>query len=130
MRVAVIICGANSERGIIMERAVELYSGKWLDQVIQFSACTVAASPLILGMSGVRMDRVISVNGCRNCCTDIILKRSDITPYRSVIIDDIIDRPISKCESCTSFIFPDITEEESIGVAVAIERAINETLAD
>jgi len=126
MRIAVIVCGANAERGMILERAVELYSAKYFDRVIQFSACTVAPSPMILDMSGVDAKHAIAVNGCRSRCADLILNRSGITPKISVVMDDFIDRPLGKCESCTRFEFPDVTEEEAQKLAEALGRAVEE----
>lgn len=130
MRVAVIVCGANSERSLIMERAVELYSKKYFDCIIQFSACTVAPSPLILQMSGVDAKHTVSVNACRNRCADIILKRAGVEPRVSVVMDDVIDRPLEKCESCTAFVFPNVTEEEAEKMAVALGQAVEEASKD
>lgn len=130
MRVAVIVCGANAERAMIMERAVELYSKKYFDRIIQFSACTVAPSPLILDMSGVEAKHTVSVNACRNRCADIILKRAGVEPRVSVVMDDVIDRPLEKCESCTAFVFPNVTEEEAEKMAVALGQAVEEASKD
>jgi uncharacterized metal-binding protein len=130
MRVAVVICGANAERAMIMERAVELYSKKYYDRVIQFSACTVAPSPMILEMSGVTGQHTVAVNGCRNRCADLILNRGGVEPRVSVVMDDLIDRPLGKCESCTRFIFPDVTEEEAMKMAKAMGQAVEEASKD
>ena len=130
MRVGVVICGANAERGMIMERAVELYSKKYFDRVIQFSACTVAPSPVILSMSGVEGKHLVSVNGCRSRCADLILNKNGVEPRMSVVMDDVIDRPLGKCESCTAFVFSDFREEEATRMAEAIGQAVEEASKD
>ena len=52
MRVMVVICGANGERSLLIEKAVEEFAPKYFDRILQFSACTVAASPILVQMSG------------------------------------------------------------------------------
>ena len=130
MRVGVVVCGANAERGMLMERAVELYFKRYGDRVIQISACTVAPSPLILEMSGVKGEHSVAVNGCRNRCADLIMNRSGVDPRVSVVMDDVVERELGKCKSCTQFIFPDITEEEAAKMAEAIGQAIEEASKD
>jgi galactitol-specific phosphotransferase system IIB component len=52
MRVMVVVCGANAERSVILEKAVEEFANKYFDRIIQVSACTVAASSQLVQMSG------------------------------------------------------------------------------
>jgi uncharacterized metal-binding protein len=112
MRVMVVVCGANAERSVILERAVEEFAKKNFDRIIQVSACTVAASPLLVQMSGGDPKHLVSVNGCRTRCADLILRKAGMEPTVSVVLDDAVDRELGRCESCTKFVFPDITEEE------------------
>jgi uncharacterized metal-binding protein len=130
MRVAVVVCGANAERSVILERAVELFAKKYFDRIMQFSACTVAPSPVVLQMSGADSRHTIAVNGCRNRCADLILTRSGFEPRCSVVMDDVITRPLGKCESCTKFVFPDVTEEEAAALAEAMGAAVEEASKD
>jgi uncharacterized metal-binding protein len=112
MRVMVVVCGANGERALIIEKAVEIFAKKYFDRILQFSACTVAASPILVQMSGGDPNHLVAVNGCRNRCADLILKKAEMVPKVSIVLDDAADRELGKCESCTKFVFPDIREEE------------------
>ena len=79
MRVSVVVCGANGERSIILERSIEEFAKKYSDRIIQFSACTVAVSPIIIEMSGGEQEHTVAVNGCRNRCSDL-MKKAVIVP--------------------------------------------------
>lgn len=130
MRVTVVVCGANAERSLIIEKAVEQFAKKYFDRILQFSACTVAASPLLMTMSGGDPKHMVAVSGCRNRCSDAILKKSGMEPRISVVLDDVVDRPLGKCESCTKFVFPDVTEEEATKLAEAMGKAVEEASKD
>ncbi|OPY32530.1 MAG: DGC domain protein [Methanomassiliicoccales archaeon PtaU1.Bin124] len=126
MRVSVIVCGANGERSVIIEKAVEEFAKGYFDKIIQFSACTVIGSPMIVEMSGGKADRTVAVNGCRNKCADRILKNANIEPKISLVLDDIVPRKLQNCEGCTKFVFPDITEEECHALAQRMGQAVDQ----
>ncbi len=128
MRVSVVVCGANGERSIILERSIEEFAKKYSDRIIQFSACTVAVSPIIIEMSGGEQEHTVAVNGCRNRCSDLILKKAGIVPKRSVLLDDAVHRELGTCEGCTKFVFPEIKEEEWKEFASILGRAVEEAL--
>ncbi len=124
MRVAVIVCGANGERSMIIERAVEEFAKKYFDRIIQFSACTVAVSPIIVQMSGGESSHLVAVNGCKNRCADLILKKAEMTPKVSLVLDDAVGRELAKCQNCARFDFPDIKEEEWRTFAEMMGKAV------
>ncbi|MDW5562244.1 MAG: putative zinc-binding protein [Methanomassiliicoccus sp.] len=124
MRVMVVICGANGERSMLIEKAVEEFAPKYFDRILQFSACTVAASPILVQMSGGDPDHLVAVNGCRNRCADLILKKAGISPKVTIVLDDAVDRELGKCEACTRFVFPDIREEEWTNLARMMGEAV------
>lgn len=124
MRVMVVICGANGERSLLIEKAVEEFAPKYFDRILQFSACTVAASPILVQMSGGDPQHMVAVNGCRNRCADLILKKAGMAPKVSVTLDDAVDRELGKCENCTRFYFPDIKEEEWARFAKMMGEAV------
>jgi uncharacterized metal-binding protein len=126
MRVLVVVCGANAERALILERAVEEFAKKYFDRILQFSACTVAVSPILIEMSGGDPQHMVAVNGCRNKCADLILMKAGMTPKVSVVLDDAVQRELAKCESCTRFDFPDIREEEWKKLAELMGRAVED----
>ncbi len=126
MRVAVVVCGANGERAAIIEKAVEKYSKKYFDRTLQFSACTVAASPIILEMSGVEAAHTVAVNGCRNKCSEILMKRAGMGPRVSVVLDDVVGRDLGKCGSCASFVFPEVREDEWNKLAEVMGKAVED----
>ena len=112
MRVMVVVCGANGERALIIEKAVEQFAKQYFDRILQFSACTVAVSPILIQMSGGDPQHMVAVNGCRNKCADLILNKAGMSPKVSIVLDDAVQRDLAKCESCARFDFPDIKEEE------------------
>ena len=126
MRVSVVVCGANGERSVIIERAVEEFAKGYFDKIIQFSACTVIGSPMIVEMSGGKADRTLAINGCRNKCADTILKNAGFTPKVSIVLDDLTERKLLPCQACTTFTFPDITDEECHRLAQAMGKAVDE----
>jgi uncharacterized metal-binding protein len=128
MRATVVVCGANGERSVILERAVEEFAKKYFDRVIQFSACTVAVSPIIVQMSGGEPAHMVAVNGCKNRCAELILKKAGMSPKASIVLDEAVDRPLGKCENCTRFEFPDITEEEWKRFAELMGKAVESVL--
>jgi len=128
MRVGVVVCGANGERGVILEKAITLFAKKYFDKIIQVSACTVAVSPIIMEMSGVNTRSMIAVNGCRNKCSDVILEKGGMKPRISVVLDDAIEREVSRCQSTSSFVFPDLNEEEAHRFAEALGKAVDEAM--
>jgi uncharacterized metal-binding protein len=124
MRVMVVICGANGERALLIEKAVEQFAPKYFDRILQFSACTVAASPILVQMSGGDPQHLVAVNGCKNRCADLIMKKAEMVPRVSIVLDDAVDRELAKCESCTRFEFPDIKEEEWTKFAKMMGEAV------
>ncbi len=130
MRVGVVVCGANGERGVLLEKAIEEFARKYFDKTIQISASTVAVSPLIMEMSGIDPRIMISVNGCRNKCSDLILEKGGIIPRISIVMDDSIDREIETCQSGSSFVFPNLTEDEAARFAAALGKAVDDLLND
>jgi uncharacterized metal-binding protein len=124
MRKGVIVCGANGERGIMLEKAVERFAPRNSSKVIQFSICTVATSPIMISMSGVDMDQLIAVNGCRNKCCDRILEKNGLKIDRSVILDDATERKLGPCQFTSDWHFPDIKDEEIDHFVKLMEEAL------
>ena len=124
MRRGVIVCGANGERGYLLEKVAESFAKNNMDKVIQFSVCTVGLSPIMIEMGGVDMDTLVTVNGCRNRCCDRMMDKNGLKIGRSVTIDDQIERQMRPCQFTSSFDFPEPTEEEVRAVVKAMEEAI------
>ncbi len=126
MRKGVVVCGANGERGVFIEKAMDKFS-KWnlaSGKSLQFSVCTVGLSPIMMSMSGVDMDRLIAVNGCHNKCCDRIMEKNEMKIESSVIIDDCVDKKMQPCEYTSLFDFPEATDEDVDRFVEAIKRAI------
>lgn len=126
MRKGVVVCGANGERGVFMEKAMEKFS-KWNlanGKSLQFSACTVGVAPIMISMSGVEMDRLIAVNGCRNRCCDRIMEKNDLKVETSVVLDDCTERKLGPCEYTCIYDFPDASDEDVDRFVEAIKKAI------
>jgi uncharacterized metal-binding protein len=126
MRKGVVVCGANGERGVFMEKAMEKFS-KWnmaSGKSLQFSVCTVGLSPIMMSMSGVDMDRLVAVNGCRNKCCDRIMERNDMKIDSSVVIDDCTEKKLGPCEFTAAYDFPEASEEDVNRFVEAIKKAI------
>jgi uncharacterized metal-binding protein len=112
MRKGVVVCGANGERSVILDRAVDAFSKKNQSRILQFSACSIGVSPLMLSMSGADMTKMVAINGCRNRCADRILEKMDVRPERSVVLDDALEREVGACKATCSYDFPGINEDE------------------
>ncbi len=112
MRKAVVVCGANGERGVVLEKVLERFARENQSKVIQFGAGGVAVSPLILTMSSVDLNSVITVNGCRNRCADKIIERAGAKVGASCVLDDVLQRDVGACKTTCSYDFPDINDEE------------------
>ncbi len=125
MRNGVVVCGANGERGFILERVTEAFSKDNMSKVIQFSVCTVGLSPIMLEMGGVDMSSLVTVNGCRNRCCDRLMETNGLKIGTSVTMDDHIERKVGPCEFTSKFDFPEPTEEEIRAMVKAMEKAIS-----
>ncbi|HEY3419688.1 MAG TPA: putative zinc-binding protein [Methanomassiliicoccales archaeon] len=126
MRKGVVVCGANGERGVFMEKAMERFS-KWNlanGKSLQFSVCTVGLSPIMMSMSGVEIDKLTAVNGCRNKCCDRIMERNGMKIATSVILDDCTEKNLGPCEYASVFDFPEPSDEELERFVEAIKKAI------
>jgi uncharacterized metal-binding protein len=112
MRKGVIVCGANGERGIILEQVTQSFRDKNASRIIQFSACSVAVSPLMLSMSGTDMSKLIAVNGCKNRCADRILEKNGMKAEHSAVLDDVLTRAVGPCQTTESYDFPGVNPDE------------------
>jgi hypothetical protein len=45
-------------------------------------------------------------------------------PTVSVVLDDAVDRELGRCEGCSKFVFPDITEKEWKRFAQMMDEAV------
>jgi len=124
MRKGVIVCGANGERGIMLEKAVQVFSPRNTKEMLQFSICTVATAPIMISMSGIDMDQLIAINGCKNRCCERILEKNGMKIWRSVVLDDATDRKIGPCQFTSEWDFPDIKEEEIANMIKLMEDAL------
>lgn len=127
MRKGVIICGANGERGFLLEKAIEIFAPRNSRKIIQFSVNTVALSPNVIRLSGIDEKSIITVNGCRNRCVDRILEKSGIGVNDSFVLDEVIDRKIAPCQSvsCSEYRNFKLENEEIQKIAGLIEQMIN-----
>lgn len=125
MRKGVIVCGANGERGYLLEKVAESFAKDNMSKVIQFSVCTVVLSPIMLEMGGVDMDSLVTVNGCRNKCCDRLMDKNGLKIGASVTLDDHVERKMGPCEFTSSFDFQEPTEEEVKAMVKAMEKAIS-----
>jgi uncharacterized metal-binding protein len=123
MRKGVVVCGANGERGHLIEMAIAEFAPRNASRIVQFSACTVGLSPIMLQMSGVEMDKLVSVNGCRMRCCDRIMEKAGLKPEKSIVIDDVVSRNLAPCETASSMA-SGATKEEAKAFAVAMEKAL------
>jgi len=112
MRRAVVICGANGERGAILEKVVEKFARENQAKSLQFGAGGIAVSSLMLSMSSVDMTNVVTVNGCRNKCADRIIEKAGAKIGASCVLDDALQREVGACKTSCSYDFPDINEDE------------------
>lgn len=125
MRKGVVVCGANGERGLVLERVTEAFSKNNMDRIIQFSICTVGLSPIMIEMGGVDMSSLVTVNGCRNRCCDRLMSKNGLKVGVSITLDDHIGRKLGPCEYTSRFDFPEPTEEEVEAMVKAMEKAIS-----
>lgn len=125
MRKGVIVCGANGERGVILEKAVELFAKRNQSRVVQFSACSIGVSPLMLSMSGVDMAKLVAINGCGNRCADRILEQCGSRPERSCVLDDALQREVGPCRDTCDFSFPGINDDEVKRFAAIMSQALD-----
>ena len=125
MRRGVVVCGANGERGVIMERAVDIFAKKNMSRILQFSACSIGVSPLMLSMSGADTSNMVAVSGCRNRCAERILEKMGVKAERSVVLDDVLQREVGACRFTCSFDFPGINEEEVKRFAALMTSALD-----
>jgi uncharacterized metal-binding protein len=126
MRKGVVVCGANGERGVFLEKAMEKFS-KWnlaTGKSLQFSVCTVGLAPIMMSMSGVEMDKLVAVNGCRNKCCDRIMEKNDMKIETSVVLDDCMGKKLGPCEYTCVYDFPDASDEDVDRFVEAIKKAI------
>ena len=70
---------------------------------MEFSVCTVGLSPIMMSMSGVDMEKLIAVNGCRNKCCDRIMEKNGMKMESSVVIDDCVEKKMQPCEFTAVF---------------------------
>jgi uncharacterized metal-binding protein len=125
MRKGVIVCGANGERSVILERVVEQFAKKNQSKVVQFSACSIGVSPLMLTMSGVDMTKLVAVNGCRNRCADRIVEQTGHKPDKSCVLDDALEREVGACKNTCNFDFPGINDDEVKRFVAIMARALD-----
>ncbi len=123
MRKGVVVCGANGERGHLMEMAITEFAPRNVSKIVQFSACTVGLSPIMLQMSGVEMNTLISINGCRMRCCDRIMEKAGLKPEKSIVIDDVVPRELAPCKTVAEP-SSSATKEEASAFAKAMERAL------
>jgi uncharacterized metal-binding protein len=112
VRKGVMVCGANGERGLILEKAIEIFSKNHQDKIVQFSVNTFDISPIIVRMSGIDMDKLVAVNGCKNRCVDRLLEKNDLKAQHSCVVDDALERRAEPCKPTSKFEFEDPTDEE------------------
>lgn len=124
MRRAVVVCGANGERGVILEKVVERFAKASQSKIIQFTAGGIAVSPLMLTMSSVDLSRIITVNGCRNKCADKIVDRAGASIASSCVLDDSLQREVGACRTTCSFSYPGINDDEIDRFATVIARSL------
>ena len=124
MRKGVIVCGANGERGMMIEKAVETFSPRNTKRMLQFSVCTVATAPIMISMSGVEMDQLVTINGCKNRCCDRILEKNGMKTAKSIVLDDATERKIGPCQFTSDWNFPDIKDEEISKFVKLMEDAL------
>jgi uncharacterized metal-binding protein len=125
MRKGIIVCGANGERGFILEKVTESFAKHNMSKVIQFSACTVGLSPIMLEMGGVDIDNLVTINGCHNRCCDRLMEKNGLRIRVSLTMDDHIERRMRPCEYTSKFDFPEPTEDEVKAMVKAMENAIS-----
>jgi len=124
MRRAVVVCGANGERGVILEKVVERVAKASQSKIIQFTAGGIAVSPLMLTMSSVDLGKVITINGCRNKCADKMVDRAGANVASSCVLDDSLQREVGACKTTCSFDYPGINDDEIARFVTVITRSL------
>ena len=124
MRRAVVICGANGERGVILEKVVERFAKENQSKILQFGAGGIAVSSLMLTMSNVDLTNVITVNGCRNKCVERIIERAGAKIGTSCVLDDALQREVGACKTTCSFEFPNLNDEEVVRFVSMIAKGL------
>lgn len=124
MRRGVAICGANGERGFILESVVESFAKTHRDQVIQFSVNTVALTPMVVGMSGIDPKAMIAVNGCGNRCAQRILEKNDMATQTSWVLDEHLSGSPGACGKTCKFDFKEPDEGEIADCVESLARAL------
>ena len=125
MRKGVIVCGANGERGFVLEKVIEEFSKKNQSRIVQFSMCSVAVSPLMLTMSGLDESKLVTINGCRNRCADRTLEKNGMKAEHSCVLDDVLERDIGPCRTTCDFSFPAPPEGEVKKFAAVCSKALD-----
>lgn len=124
MRKGVMVCGANGERGVFLEKAIGVFSKEHQDKIIQFSVNTFGISPIIVRMSGVDMDKLVAVNGCKNRCVDRLLEKNGLAAQHSCVVDDALERRAGPCNFTSNFEFEDPTDEEVSAFVEILGKAL------
>jgi uncharacterized metal-binding protein len=124
VRKGVMVCGANGERGVFLEKAIEIFSKGHQDKIIQFSVNTFGISPIIVRMSGVDMDKLVAVNGCKNRCVDRLLEKNDLRAQHSCVVDDALERRAQPCKPTSKFEFDDPTDDEITAFVKILGKAL------
>lgn len=117
MRKGVVVCGANGERGYVLESLIEGFIRKNRDRVIQFSVNTVAISPMVVGMSGIQAQDIITINGCGNRCAHRLLEMNGINPGKSWLLDENFRVQMGPCRRTCCFDF-EVPSERQISECV------------
>jgi len=124
MRKGLIVCGANGERGFILEKVVDENSKKNQSKIVQFSMCSIGVSPLMLSMSGVDPTKLVTVNGCRNRCADRVLESNGLKAEHSCVLDDVLERQVGPCQTTCKFEFAPPPDDEVKRMAAKITEAL------
>jgi uncharacterized metal-binding protein len=125
MRRAVVVCGANGERGVILEKVLDRFARENQSKILQFGAGGIAISPLMLTMSNVDLTNVITINGCRNKCADKIIERAGAKIGTSCVLDDALQREVGACKTTCSYNFPQMNDEEVARFVSIIVKGLN-----
>ncbi|HTY47089.1 MAG TPA: putative zinc-binding protein [Methanomassiliicoccales archaeon] len=124
MRKGVIVCGANGERGLVLEKVIEEFAKMNQSRIVQFSMCSVAVSPLMLTMSGLDEKKLVTINGCRNRCADRVLEKIQMKAEHSCVLDDVLERDVGPCRTTCDFSFPAPPEGEVRKFAAVCSKAL------
>lgn len=122
-----VVCGANGERGFLLEKVIEIFASRNSRKIIQFSINTIALSPSVVRLSGIDETSIIAVNGCGNRCVNRLLEKKGIGIGQSFVLDEFIDRKIAPCRSvcCSDYRNYRIDDQEAQKVAKILEEMVN-----